>query len=155
MVRPVRRVNVPGVPQPMILLAPRPSAGAAARQVLAARRKQKKQAQQNQQQGLGKGRAIANLSRRIPSSWVDGIGYDAATKTLAASLSQILYAWRPVEQTTYDAWWWAFASCVTWDKENLRRGMAPRWWPGKNPSMGAMWHHGGIKRILAGTPRIM
>jgi hypothetical protein len=149
-VRGVKIINVPFTTQAT------PAAGpVAARAAFRRKRIERAEAQRRQKEGLEKGRAIANLWSPRPSSWVEAIGYDKSSQTLAAVLSQILYMWRPVPEYVYTTWVASLSMCTTRDWEYIRRGLPPRWDQGKIPSLGATWHHGGVARFLSHTTRIM
>lgn len=154
-VQPIRVVKVPGVAAPLQLNAPAINPLIIARRALAQKRAAKKTGKQKSTEALQKGRvrnwlATASFSRPFSSSWVDGIGYDQESQTLAAQLSGVVYAWAPVDYVIYQAWWSGAAMCVTNDPTGQNR-----WRKGKTPSLGAMWHHGGIARKLQAATRVM
>ena len=118
---------------------PKTPAIIAARASLAAKRKKqaaaKAAAKQARVFGAGKSRSRRAVHSPMPSSWVDGIGYDAKTGILTAILSNFEYKWEGVTSSMYYGWIAGNYACKTNDPTGRHR-----WYITKRPSLGATFH---------------
>lgn len=76
----------------------------------------------------------------MKSSWVEWFEYDENTRVFSMKTvnTDIIYTWEGVDPKTADKALYGRASCRTADK---RKNGPKRWWPNKNPSLGAaFWY---------------
>jgi hypothetical protein len=81
-----------------------------------------------------RGRRVGGRSSSMPSSWIDGIGWDRGELTMLAYGRQ--YTWSAVPEEIFHIWATGLGVCQTDDPTGKHR-----WWIGKTPSWGACWHY--------------